>query len=342
MPPLGEQAQRALENTILNFTRFCVHEGVVVDINAVRHLPIEELRDAAERWLAWRVTDIGPTHALLGRGRGMRASRLGYRKPDVLRTALNRWALLNALDPVVTARAYLMSSVSRPTVASAILTDEQLAAVVLALVAEGVVEAVNPAVTEAWHARQLAAIALSIAGSLRPTDELPMLREENILSLTDDVMRVQFPRTKHVPEGRLVTFHANPTMLCPLWALARFLDCCERNGWQRGGYLVPPVSLRRRAPLMVGSQGNVLGESLGQILQHLGFEFNDSTGAKVTPHGMRAMNPSRAFELGLDLRHVQKFTDHKSISALVRYDRSQGVGPQIPSALGSGATSEMS
>lgn len=332
--PLNGASTRAYENTVLNFKNFCVHEEIVADVDSVQDLPITVLRRAVERWLVWRASDISHEHPLVGHGRGMRRSARGYAKPAALRAALAHWAQVNGLPEVVTNHARMVAAPCRPTRQAEVLTDEQLATVVLALVEDAIVDAVTLDVTQAWHARQLAAIALSIAVSLRPTDELPKLREENILSLTDKSMTVRLPRTKSDRAGRVVTMHANPTMLCPLWSLARFIDCCDRNGWQRGGYLLPPVSRHRRSPLLVGSSDNIIREPLAEIVQHLGFEYNDATGRKVTPHGLRAMTPTRAIALGLGAERAKSFTGHRSLHGVLRYDRGEVVPAQVRAAFG--------
>jgi hypothetical protein len=326
VPPVSEGRRRAIEGAIENFGRWCVLEQQVAQPADVKELPLAVLRRAIEGWLAWRLTTIPKDHPLVGHAVFGQRAAVACQSIDSLRAALKWWATMEGLGDVLTNRALSLTGVSEAARSARALTDADLKAVIEALLAEEIVEGITPTVTKAWHARQLAMINIALVGSIRPTAEVGMLRDRNLVSVTDDLVGLRLPRTKLHPEGRVIGLHQRDDPLCPLWALTRFLAICASAGWKRAGYLLPAVHCRRYQPLgpPVGSAAAL--DSYRSITDHLDIHVDLETGLNATPHGLRAMTPTRAFAKGVDVRAVQRFTDHTTLEALSRYDQS-GAAP---------------
>jgi integrase len=335
VPPVSESTRRLYTDAVLNFRRFCVHEGLVENLDAVAALPIGALRAAVVEWLVWRSTEVSPQHPLTrasAKARGELASNPGgWRAPaarrdvEQLRSALVWWALSDGLGDIVGPRARAVRGTGGEVRGARALSDEDLVRIVDALLAEKVVEGPNPEVTAAWHARQLAAIAVSLAGALRPTAELPMLRDENIVAACEDHIDIRLPRTKHHPEGRTVRLHRRNDALCPIGSLARFLEICNRNDWHRDGALLPGVDVRRHVPLYQPTRAVVICRALRRITEALGITVDEA--GLATPHGLRATVATRAFEAGFDHHAVMRLTGHATIAGVTAYDRRSGSHP---------------
>ena len=313
VPPVAASTRRAYEGYIAHFERWCVHTGLVDDTDAVVELPNQVLRRALEQWIAGRLrTDAtDPTDPPGDKHRGA----------DSLRAAIRWWALTHNLGDVLTNQARMLTGAPARVRPARAPSDAELSAIVNALVANEVVTALTETITAAWHARQLAAINIALAGSLRPTSEFVLLRDENITHADDDVLVVHLPRTKAHPTGRTVHLHRREDALCPHAALARFLQLCDAAGWDRGGFLLPAVYRRRYQPLGVPTAGAALADPFRVITEHLGITDDLDTHLRATPHGLRAVTPTKAFAAGLDIHTVMRLTGHTSTKSVLVYDR---------------------
>jgi len=320
VPPISEGVRRAYAGALENFRSWCVLEGLVAEPSDVSSLPLEALRRAIEGWLAWRVTAVDEDHPLVGRRFGQR-SAAPLSKLDPLRSALVWWAASEGLGPVLSSRAVALTGVAAPPSPARELTDTELAAIVEVLLANEVVEGTTPKVTAAWHARQLAMINIALATSLRPTAEIVMLADRNVMSASEELIEVRLTRTKLHPEGRVVGLHRRDDALCPIWALTRFLAICRSAGWSRAGYLLPSVRHDRYQPLSAPVGAAAARKAMRRITDHLGIFVDLDTGLKATPHGLRAMGPTRAFAKGMDIRDVQRLGGWQTMAGVLRYDR---------------------
>lgn len=335
VPPVSESTRRLYTEAVLNFRRFCVHEGLAATIDDVADLPLGALRAAVVEWLAWRTTEVSPEHPLTrtaASARGELASSPGgWRAPaarrsvDNLRSALAWWALGEGLGDIVGPRAKAVRGTPAEVRGARALSDDDLGRIVDVLLAEGVLEGPNPEVTAAWHARQLAAIAVSLAGALRPTAELPLLRDENIVDACEGHLDIRLPRTKQHPVGRTVRLHRRDDALCPIGSVARFLEVCNRNDWCRDGALLPGVDPRRRIPLYRPTRAVVIRRPLRRITDELGITVDEA--GLATPHGLRATVATRAFEAGFDHHTVMRLTGHATLAGVTSYDRRSGSDP---------------
>jgi integrase len=183
-------------------------------------------------------------------------------------------------------------------------------------------------------------VNIALAGSLRPTSEFALLRDENIVSANDDALVLRLPRTKAQPAGRLVHLHPRDDALCPVAALARFLVMCDAAGWNRGGFLLPAVYKRRYQPLGEPRGGAAIRHPFRAVTDHLGITDDLDTGLRATPHGLRAMSPTKAFAAGMDVHTVMQLTGHTTIKAVQTYDRAIGAPDGFVSAVAADLTSE--
>lgn len=320
-PPLAASTRRNYERHIANFERWCVHGDLADDTRAVAQLPTAVLRVAVEQWLAWRVSDITPDHPLADRGWGGRRSK-GLRDVEALQSAVKWWSLAHGLGDLLSNRARMITGRPEPVRPARAPSDDELVAIIEALVGNEVVTALTPTITAAWHARQLAAVNIALAGSLRPNSEFVLLRDENVVVADGDALAVRLPRTKAQPAGRLVHLHRRDDALCPVWSLARFLKMCDDAGWNRGGFLLPTVYRRRYQPLGKPSVGAALTNSFRLITDHLGITDDLDSGLRATPHGLRAVTPTKAFAAGMDVYTVMALTGHVTVEGARGYDRS--------------------
>lgn len=332
VPPVSEGTRRLLAGAIENFHRWCVLEEFVNSADAVKGLSILVLRRAVEQWLDWRLVEIAADHPLAGGRFGCR-STAPVRDLEPLRKALRWWARVEGLGDILSNKARLASAPLTPVRPARSPSDSELGAMVAALLSEEVVTAVTPTIRSAWHARQLAALNIAVATSLRPSAEFQLIRDENVLSVSDEVLRLRLPRTKLHPEGRIVVLHRRDDALCPMEALTRFLRICETAGWNRGGFLLPAVNRTRYQPLATPRLQAAAREPFRVITDHLGITDDLDTELRATPHGLRAMTPTRALANGVDVRTVQEHTGHATLKQLLVYDRAVGAPDDFVEAM---------
>lgn len=116
---------------------------------------------------------------------------------------------------------------------------------------------------------------------------------------------------------------------CPVWALTRFLSSCHELGLDRGGELLPAVSLRPDSVLL-RSSGDVERARWAKIAKHLGLdshpEIQDGT-FSCGLHGLRTVNVTRAAEEGWGADELRRLGGWASLSSALGYVR-ETAGPR--------------
>lgn len=339
--PLSRAVRRRYERTVLNFQRWCCLEGFTSEPADTAGLPVAELRVAVEEWLAWRVSPIDASHPLSvdhARRAGVRheggwRATAAHGNPEQLRSVIRWWASALGLGEIVTARAEEISGPVRVVRPARALTDVEIVGVTEALLECSVTCCVDVARSEAWHARQLAAFNISLAASLRQC-ELSMLRDDNVVEVDPDGVTVRFPRTKQHPEGRVVRLRRRGDVLCPVWALTRWLALCADRNWSRGGLLLPAVVQRRVKALVVPNDEHER-RAWRMVTDHLGITDDVDSGLRATPHGHRAAGLTRAVEAGWDTHDLMMLGDWSSLGVALRYDRGCHAPTEFVTAMGS-------
>ncbi len=84
--------------------------------------------------------------------------------------------------------------------------------------------------------------------------------------------------------------------------------------------VVPPgfrAALSHAGPCRQGGSGRLTGTSLYRIVRRLG----EDAGVRARPHGLRHAAITEALDLtGGDVRAVQRFSRHRKLETLLRYD----------------------
>lgn len=338
--PLSIGVRRRYENTMLNFERWCCHEGFTEELGEAARLPVPELRLAVEEWLAWRVSPIDASHPLSvdhARRAGVRhdggwRTTTAHRDPQALRSVIRWWAATHGLREIVSARSEEISGPVRAVRPARALTDAEIVSVTEALLECSAVCCVDEARREAWHARQLAVFNISLAVSLRQC-ELSMLRDENVVDVNPDGVAVRLPRTKQHPQGRIVQLRPRGDALCPVWALTRWLALCAERNWSRGGLLLPAVVQRRVKALVVPNEEHER-RAWRMVTDHLGITDDVDSGLRSTPHGHRAAGLTRAVEAGWDSHDLMLLGDWSGLGVALSYDRGVRAPAEFVTAMG--------
>jgi hypothetical protein len=275
-PLITPKTQKRYEGCFENFRRWCERTERTVGKQGPEELTDEALGVAMLEWLQWRVEPCESTHPLVATA-GKKA-KPGERKPEPmnklqnLKGALLWWLEANGLDTKIADAASVFAKkhnadAEAPKPARG-LTDDEYKAIVEALLDGKIITSTNPKVQEGWHIVMLAQIAFAVAGSAR-TGEPALLHQDNLIEATDEKLVFTEPGTK--TGEREFTLDARSDVLCPLWNLHRLVDFCNKQGWDRDGWIFPTVNLNRTMsdPLakpsahQVGTNWNRVAEAAG-------------------------------------------------------------------------------
>lgn len=299
---------------IAQFERWVVFHDFAAE-GKVWDLPETDLRVAIELWLGWCVTEVPQDHPLLRANRtdnqkGWRGTHLPV-QVGIHRAAV-RMAGHRAGKDVVSERAEAINYHSGRTTKARALTDDEITAVVKALVDEAVWPDLAESQRQLIHARELAAFTTQLAVSHR-TGERHMFREENVTSSREGdeglcELTVRLTRTKRHPQGRRVTLRRRDDDACPIGALVRFWRLCREHGIDRGGDLMPTIHTTHfdKAPSAPTYKND--SRRFSRIMEHIGVNEAAEVAAgleKASPHGLRAVNITRAGESDV-LTHAEQ------------------------------------
>lgn len=336
-PPIGDSTRARYEGMVTNFTRWCAHEQLIANDEQPQHLDAETLRTAAQSWLAWRAQPCDPDHPLTITAARKRGDSVdcGYRAPsarkklDHLRDAIKWWAVSAGIDDPLSGAATQLRTVrhNEPTERARPLTDIELVAAVRALTDETVVtvddltrvfDGVETRL-RAWHYRELAALNITVAVSLRRTSELPRLTDSAVTAIDPDGVTIHLAKVKNSrTRGRTIKLRPRDDALCPLWALTRWLQLCAELGWDRQGLLLPAVRPEIRHALAPIANNNER-RSWKRVTDHLG--ITTTVDGAPTPHGLRAMSPTRAAEAGWDPVDLMELGGWQTLDSAAGYVR---------------------
>jgi hypothetical protein len=275
-PPITPHTQKLNAGIIQNFQRWCEHTGRTVKDQGPEELTPEALGVAMLEWLQWRAEPCESTHPLVATAG--KAVKPGERQPGPLKTlaavkaALVWWLTANGLDTEIADAARVFAkkhnAAAEPPRPARGLTDDEYNKVVEGLLGGKLVSARNRFVQEGWHLVMLAQISFAVAGSAR-TGEPALLHQDHLKEATDEKLVFTIPNTK--TDERTFTLWARSDALCPVWNLHRLVDFCNKQGWDRDGWIFPTVDLRRtrRNPLSTPSSKRS-GENWNKVAQACG------------------------------------------------------------------------
>jgi integrase len=262
-PLIAPKTQRLYERYFENFRRYCEH----TKRPSPEDLTDEALGVAMLEWVQWRAEPCESTHPLVIKAdKSETGAKTGERKPEPMKNlkhlkgALLWWLEANGLDIKIADAASVFAKKhdadAEPSKPARGLTDDEYKTIVDVLLDGKIVTSTNPAVTEAWHIVMLAQIAFAVAGSAR-TGEPALLHQDNLIEATDEKLVFTEPGTK--TGERTFTLDARSDVLCPVWNLHRLVDFCNKQKWDRDGWIFPTVRLNRPLsdPLSKPSVGQV-------------------------------------------------------------------------------------
>ena len=99
--------------------------------------------------------------------------------------------------------------------------------------------------SEAFHIRFKAVLLVCITLALRAESELPHLRDDGVLSIDEEGILIRGANVKGKRQ-RIVRLQPREDVGCPVRALSEWLQFCSDNNIDRGGLLLPTISVHRR------------------------------------------------------------------------------------------------
>lgn len=239
--------------------------------------------------------------------------------------AIGWWAGEHNIDSPVTDVAKSIKGQGNGKGKAQVLSSEELTALIAGLkkceVATG--ESTNIDTRVGWHLRTRAAILVAIACSLRIASELPLFKDENILTVDDDGIHIRLTETK--TGVRDIVIRPRTDDLCPMTAIEDFYKWLKEHDLERpDGLLLPPVNMNRR----VDSPGVLLtnfDEKLWwgrRVVPYMKSQGYDMTNKSL--HGLRSMAITEAVNSGWSHTELRDLGGWSDLNTAAGYARNNG------------------
>ena len=319
--------KRKLSHRARLFVRWCEYEHGV-DVVAEH----ASLRDQlAVEWLVWMGTEIDDNHPLLQANSGEKNSRRGSAKPvttmEPLIGAVQLLCEQHDLPPVRFREAPARRAHGQTPVRARPFSVEEITEMAKLLRSGSIEVAPHDAIIrDLWHASNHAALLVYFWTSLRLNERLLLLDCHTQVLAEEARLVIQMVDTKQNLTGRQVILQARGDELCPVAAVAGWLDMAHANGMDRRGLLIPSVNLRD-GTARVGTDDGWLRECAAQ----LGIDVVLRSNERISSHGLRRSLPTIASRQGTPLRDIQRHLGHSNphVTALYTAPRDDVVASEL-------------
>ena len=188
--------------------------------------------------------------------------------------------------------------------------------------------------SEGVHLQLYAQLCIAITCSLRTSAEVPQLRDEHLLAIeADGTMLFRIPSTKP-GRHRDIALRPRPDILCPVAAVARFLDWAQRNDLHRpDGVLLPGVRCTsQRGPELWSIDKKYAKTAWSKhVVPYLDAQGVDTD--NLTLHGCRSMAVDAAVAAGgwtqAGLRSLGDWSSDQMVSVYARGIDTTGVSAKL-------------
>lgn len=294
----------------------------------VAEAPANELVLAVERWLSWLAASVSaddPGYARVPT-LGLRHSPAPLARVSAHLNSVERHlARHGRLDlDLSRARSFAKSHDSKAvgrqsypmTFEDLEAFDDALTDGTIARHLAGRPQAPRAEVIELWCLRESAVLRISWWAGLRVGERSKL--KDDLTLVTAESVNAHLSRTKHHPEGRLITLWPREER-CPVEALAKFLDRCAALGADRGGWLIPPVD--RSSQHIRFRSGANMESGLSLVAGVLGKTSIDLEPAThyLANHSLRRGIASALAARGVDLERISRLLGHANALTVERY-----------------------
>ena len=252
--------------------------------------------------------------------------------PD--KAAITRWATSHGLEAPLSNFARALKGTGKGRGQAWQMTEAVLELLLAAITDKLIFTTDTDVRSEGAHLQLYAQLCVAITCSLRTSAEVPQLRDEHLLAIeADGTMLFRIPSTKP-GRHRDIALRPRPDILCPVAAVARFLDWAQRNDLHRpDGVLLPGVRCTSLGGPELWSTDktyakNAWGDRVVPFLDAQGVDTDN-----LSLHGCRSMAVDAAVAAGgwtqAGLRSLGDWSSDQMVSVYARGIDTTGVSAKL-------------
>lgn len=274
----------------------------------------------ATEWLHWMASPIEPGHPLLTKNAehkfGTRSLTRPLKHLHTCTGALRRLTETHRLPAIVITEPPSIPADMEPTKKARPFTEDEIRAIVEAC-DEWAVEGWFRDDTHRalWHASSKAAFLFLVFASLRHCERFLVLDNHTRVEPTTGRIVTRLTDTKHQTAGRWTFVEARNDELCPVTAVAEWLDLCARTGFDRQGQVLAKVTLTSPRLAKPSNDADWFQRTCTAADLHVRTGHHDT----YTTHSMRRTLPTLAARSGVDLLTIRTHLGHVSPRTTTAY-----------------------